>query len=207
MTTRLYLVRHSVTAHTGKRLSGWTEGIPLTDAGRQDAERVAERLAQVPFDAIYSSPIDRTLQTARAIARPHGLTVRTRRDLGEVDYGRWTGRPLRTLMRTKLWQQVQHHPSAVRFPDGETLRETQGRAVTEVERIRLEHEDGTVCCISHGDVIKLVIAHFVGIHIDLFQRLVITPGSISILAWGSRGPRLVMLNHLVSDEFPGQAHE
>lgn len=204
--TLVYLVRHAVTAHTGRRLSGWADGIPLSDAGRDEAAALADRLAEVPFDAIYASPIDRTLETARAIARVHALSVRTRKGLGEVDYGDWTGRSLHVLARTKLWQQVLRYPSAVRFPNGETLHEVQTRAVAEVERIRAEHPDGVVCCVSHGDVVKLVIAHHVGIHIDLFQRLVVAPASFSVLVLGSPGgARLVVMNHLLSTQLPGSS--
>ncbi|MDQ4065155.1 MAG: MSMEG_4193 family putative phosphomutase [Actinomycetota bacterium] len=201
--TTLYLVRHAVTDHTGQRLSGWAEGIPLTAAGRDQAAALAQHLAPVPLEAIYSSPIDRTLETARTIARPHRITVRVRKGIGEVDYGTWTGRSLRSLARTKLWQEVLRQPSAVRFPEGETLHEVQTRAVAEIERMRTEHADGVVCCVSHGDVIKLVIAHYTGVHIDLFQRLVVAPASVSRLVWGRGGPRLVALNPLVSSDLPG----
>ncbi len=192
--TTLYLVRHAVTADTGKRLTGWTEGVPLTDEGIAQARAVADSLGGVPFKALYSSPIDRTLATARAIAQPHGLRVRTRRGLGEIDYGSWSDRPLKTLARTKLWQQVMNYPSGVRFPGGETLREAQVRAIAEIEKIHDEHPNGPVCCVSHGDVIKLVLAHYLGIHIDLYQRLVIAPASVSLIALGPRGPRVWGLN-------------
>lgn len=192
--TTLYLVRHAVTADTGKRLSGWTDGVALTDEGRRQSRAVAAGLASVPFKALYSSPIDRTLETAKAIAEPHGLTVRTRRGLGEIDYGKWSNRPLKVLARTKLWQQVMSYPSGVRFPEGETLREAQVRAIAEVEKIHLEHPKGAVCCVSHGDVIKLILAHYLGIHIDLYQRIVVAPASVSLIALGDRGPRVWGLN-------------
>ena len=192
--TTFFLVRHAVTEHTGKRLSGWMEGISLTEQGREQAEQVAERLAGVKLDAVYSSPIERTLETARPIAARHGLRVQTRRGLGEVEYGDWTNRPLRSLMRTKLWTTVQRWPSGARFPDGESIREVQVRAVTEVEKIAADHPKETVCCVSHGDVIKLVIAHYMGVHIDLYQRIVIAPASISVIDLTSRGPMIMSLN-------------
>jgi probable phosphoglycerate mutase len=192
--TTFFLVRHAVTSHTGKKLTGWMEGVPLTDEGRQQAIAVAERLSDVAFDAIYSSPIDRTMQTAQAIASRHGLRVRTSRKIGEVEYGKWTDRPLKVLARTKLWTNVQRWPSAVRFPEGETLREVQTRAVDEIERLTAEHPKGTVCCVSHGDVIKLIIAHYMGVHIDLFQRIVIAPASISVIALSERGPAILSVN-------------
>ncbi len=192
--TTFYLVRHAVTSHTGKKLTGWMEGVPLTDEGREQAAAVADRLADVQFSAVYSSPIDRTLQTAKLIAARHGLEVRTLRKLGEVEYGTWTNRPLKVLARTKLWTKVQRWPSAVRFPEGETLREVQNRAVDEIDRLANEHPKDKICCVSHGDVIKLVLAHYMGVHIDLFQRIVIAPASISVLAVSEHGPAILSLN-------------
>ena len=192
--TTFYFVRHALTSHTGKKLSGWMEGVPLTEEGRDQAAAVAERLVDVPLKAVYSSPIDRSLETAKAIASRHGLEVRTRRNLGEVEYGTWTNRPLKVLARTKLWTKVQRYPSGVRFPEGETLREVQNRAVDEVDRLAQEHPKDVISCVSHGDVIKLIFAHYMGIHIDLFQRLVIAPASISVLALSDHGPAILSLN-------------
>ena len=192
--TTFYMVRHAVTAHTGKKLSGWMEGISLTEQGRAQAESVADRLAEVPFRAIYASPIDRTRETAVAIAKRHDLKVHLTRELGEVQYGKWTDRSLRVLARTKLWTKVQRWPSAARFPDGETLREVQARAIGEIERIAGEHPKQAVCCVSHGDVIKLVFAHYLGVHIDLFQRIVVAPASVSVFGLGEDGPVILSLN-------------
>lgn len=192
--TTFFLVRHAVTEHTGKKLSGWMEGISLTDQGREQAAQVAESLADAGFDAIYSSPIARTLETANAIAKRHEASVQTRRDLGEVEYGGWTNRQLKSLMRTKLWTTVQRWPSAARFPDGETLREVQVRALGEIEKIAADHPKGKVCCVSHGDVIKLVLAHYLGVHIDLFQRIVVAPASVSVFSLSDRGPMILSMN-------------
>ena len=192
--TTFFLVRHAVTEHTGKRLSGWMEGISLNEQGREQAEQLAVRLADAGFEAIYSSPIARTSETAQAIASRQGLRVRTRRGLGEVEYGGWTNRSLRSLMKTKLWTTVQRFPSAARFPDGESIREVQVRAVDEIEKIAEEHPKGKVCCVSHGDVIKLVLAHYMGLHIDLYQRIVIAPASVSVFSLSERGPAILSLN-------------
>jgi probable phosphoglycerate mutase len=192
--TAFFLVRHALTEHTGKRLSGWMEGVALTEHGREQAGQVAQQLADVKFDAIYSSPIQRTVETARAIASSQGLRVQTRRGLGEVEYGDWTNRPLRSLMRTKLWATVQRWPSGARFPDGESIREVQIRAVDEIETIAEEYPKGTVCCVSHGDVIKLVIAHYLGVHIDLYQRIVVAPAAVSVFTLSERGPYVLSLN-------------
>lgn len=192
--TLIYLVRHAVTAHTGQKLSGWLPGIHLSDEGKTQAEAVAGHLSSVKFDAIYSSPIDRTLETARAIAARQGARVKVRRALGEVEYGRWTDRPLKALARTKLWRTVQGWPSGMRFPDGESIYEVQTRAVAEVESLREEHPKGTICCVSHADVIKLVAAHYLGMHIDLYQRIAISPASVTVVAVGERGPYVMSIN-------------
>ena len=193
--TTFFLVRHAVTSHTGHRLTGWMEGVHLTDEGLEQARITAEGLAHVDFDAIFASPIDRTMETARAIAERQGKKVKVRKGIGEVRYGRWTNRPLKSLMKTKLWDQVQHQPSAVRFPDGESLREVQARAITEIEKIEQEYPKGKICCVSHGDVIKLIAAHYLGVHIDLYQRIVIGPASVSVITLSPYGPRIIALNN------------
>ena len=193
--TTFFLVRHAVTADTGIRLTGWTEGVGLTDEGVRQAEIAADGLAHLDFEAVYSSPIDRTMQTARPIAKRHGLPVKARRGLGEIEYGKWTNRPLKSLMKTKLWEQVLRTPSEVRFPDGESVREVQARAVGTLVDIAEEHPKGKVCCVSHGDVIKLIAAHYLGVHIDLYQRIVIGPASVSVIALGRMGPRVIALNN------------
>lgn len=192
--TSFFFVRHGATAHTNHKLSGWMPDLHLTDAGFEQAEAAARSLAEVPLKAVYSSPIIRCLETARPVAAPHALRVRTRRDIGEVDYGKWTNRSLRVLARTKLWSKVQSWPAGARFPDGEALREVQVRAVRATEELRATHPRGPVCIVSHGDVIRLVAAHYMGVHIDLFQRLAVGPGSITVIAIGDSGPHLVTLN-------------
>jgi probable phosphomutase (TIGR03848 family) len=192
--TVFYLVRHGLTAHTGSRLSGWEPGVHLTDEGVAQAEALSERLGEIPFKAVYSSPIERAIETARPIARRHGLEVRIRRGLGEVRYGKWTNRSFTTLRRTKLWGRVQRWPSGTRFPEGETLREVQTRAVTELENLAAEHPRQHVCCVTHADVIRLATAHFLGIHIDMFQRMVVSPASLTVLALGEDGPMVLAVN-------------
>ena len=198
--TVVYLVRHGVTSHTGHKLSGWMPDIHLTGKGVAQAEAVAERLASVPLKAVYSSPIDRTMETARPIAARHGLPVRSRRYIGEVEFGRWEDRSFKTLRRTKLWGRVQRFPSGARFPDGETLREVQVRAVDEIERISAEHPRDAVCCVSHADVIKLVLAHYMGLHIDLFQRLDVGPASVSVITVREEGPVVHAMNIPVQED-------
>ncbi|HEX2051660.1 MAG TPA: MSMEG_4193 family putative phosphomutase [Actinomycetota bacterium] len=192
--TTFFLVRHGVTAHTGHKLSGWMPDVHLTDDGVAQAEAAADRLARAPIKAVYASPIDRTMETARPIAARHGLEIDVRPALGEVRYGRWTDRTFKSLRRTKLWGAVQRWPSSVRFPDGETLREVQARSLDELDRIRAEHPRHAVCCVTHADVIRLVTAHFLGVHVDLYQRIVIAPASITVVAVGDGGPQVLAMN-------------
>jgi broad specificity phosphatase PhoE len=121
----------------------------MTDAGRTEAEGAATSLANVRLKSIYSSPVDRCVETARIIAKSHGLAVRTRKDLSEIEYGAWTNRSLKSLARTKLWSSVQRWPSGTRFPDGESFVETQTRGVAVLEELRIRHPKDLVCVVTH----------------------------------------------------------
>ena len=190
----LLLLRHAVTEHTGARLSGWLPGLHLSEGGRQQAGRLAERLAPVPLDAVYASPLERCQETAAVLADARDLKLETLEELGEVRYGDWTGRELKELARQPLWKVVQATPSAARFPDGESIFEMQARAVLAIERLREAHPRQTVAVCSHADVIKAVTCHYLGMHLDLFQRVaVIGPASVTAFAFGP-APSLVRLN-------------
>src|SRR2546423_5146392 len=173
----LLLIRHAATEATGRSLTGWTPGVHLSENGRDQARALAERLTPVPVAAVYSSPLERCLETAEPVAGQKRLSVTTADDLGEVRYGDWTGRSLAQLSRTRLWRVVQHSPSNARFPNGESLLEVQERAAREVGRIAATHPRGVVAAFSHGDVIRLLLAHYAGVHLDLFQGLVVSPAS------------------------------
>lgn len=192
--TVFYLVRHGVTSHTGHRLTGWMPDVPLTDEGRAQAEAVGSRLAGVAFKAVYSSPITRTLETAEIVAAPHRLPVETRPALGEVEYGQWTNRTFKSLRRVKLWGTLHRWPSGVRFPEGETLLEVQSRAMAEMEVLRTRHPRDHVLCVSHADVLKLIVAHCLGAPIDLFGRIEISPASITVISMGDSGPHVLTVN-------------
>jgi probable phosphoglycerate mutase len=191
----LLLIRHAVTDATGRRLSGNTPGIHLSDEGRAQSARLVERLAPVPLAAIYASPLERCMETAQVVAAARdGLEVRPVRDLEEVGYGRWTGRPLTALARTALWKQVQSSPSSIRFPDGETLTEVQRRGVAALDAIAAHHPRSIAGVVTHADVIRLAVAHYAGVHIDLFQRFIVSPTSVSAILLGDRIPRVLRLN-------------
>jgi len=194
---QLLLIRHGENEYTRTgKLAGWTPEVHLNEAGRKQAQAIAERLAKAPLTAIYSSPLERARETAQPLADAKQLPVQICDDVGEVRYGLWTGRSLKVLARTKLWKTVLHRPSAMRFPEGETLRHTQARAVNALEEILTTHArpKQVVAVFSHGDVIKLLIAHYLGLPLDLFQRLAVNTASITVFRFGAGAPTLVKLN-------------
>jgi probable phosphoglycerate mutase len=192
--TQVFLIRHGHNDWADKKLAGWTPGVHLNEMGRQQATALVERLLPVQFEAIFSSPLERTLETAAPLARARGLKITRLRDIGEVDYGDWQGRSLKQLAKKKEWAVVQAAPSMMRFPNGESLREMQSRAVAAVERVVAAHPKGNVALFSHGDVIKAIVAHFIGMPLDAFQRLIVAPASVSVLGMGRFGARLLRLN-------------
>jgi probable phosphoglycerate mutase len=192
--TRVVLVRHAVTHQTGPLLSGRLPGIDLSDRGVEQAEAAATRLAALPIAAIYASPIERTTQTAQCIASHHDLDVQPLPGVIEADYGDWTGGKLVDLAKTPEWSVVQRAPSRARFPNGETILEMQMRTVAAIEDVVRRHEHQTVVVVSHADPIKAAIAHFAGMHLDLFQRLHVSPASVTVLDFHAHGASLVKCN-------------
>jgi probable phosphoglycerate mutase len=192
--TLLLLVRHGTTDLTGKRLYGRTPGVHLSEDGRRQAEDVARRLRPVRPTALYTSPIDRCTETAAAIGSACGLDPVPEPDLAEIDYGRFTGRSFASLARTRLWRRVHRNPSGVRFPEGETLAEAQARIVSALEAIAGRHPRGRVAVVSHGDPICMALAHYAGLHIDLFMRLHVSPGSVSAVRVEDAGPKVLVVN-------------
>jgi len=195
--TTVVLVRHGLTHLTGPVLAGWTPGLHLDERGQKQAEAVAERLRPVPFDAVVSSPLDRCLDTSAAVLAGRDLPLTVDERLGECRYGDWTGRPIKELVKDPLWKVVQNHPSAVVFPgpEGEALRDTQGRAVAAVRdwNSRLGDHAIWMAC-SHGDVIKAIVADAMGLHLDQFQRIVIDPCSVTVLRYTELRPFVVRVN-------------
>lgn len=198
--TVVLLVRHGLTAGTGHVLTGRTPGIPLDDRGREQAAALAGRLAEIRLDAIVTSPLERCRQTAEAIAAARDgepLPVKEDGQFAEVNYGDWTGKPLKRLAKDPLWRVVQAHPSAVRFPgeDAESLLEVQHRAVQAVREWNARlGKDAVYLICSHGDVIKSVIADSLGLHLDLSQRIQVDPCSLSVIRYTPLRPFLVRMN-------------
>lgn len=194
--TILILVRHALNDWVGDKLAGWTPNVHLNEKGRAQAEALAHRLADQPIAAVHSSPLERAVETAQIIAAPHQLEIQIQEGVGEVRYGDWTGQSIKDLAKEKedAWRVVQFSPSMARFPGGEAIREMQARAVAALDTIVEAHPSETVLVVSHADVIKAVLAHYAGLHLDLFQRLVISPASLSVIAFTPMGPRLHCFN-------------
>jgi probable phosphomutase (TIGR03848 family) len=180
-------------------LPGRAAGLHLSDAGVAQADAVAARLAAVHeghrrVDALHVSPLERTRETAKPIARTLGLRARVDRGLLECDFGEWTGRELKDLRKLPEWKAVQRNPSGFRFPGGESFTEMQARVVTAVDRLRVAHRGGVVVAVSHADPIKAVVAHAMGTHLDLFQRVVVSPCSVSAVLYTDEGPIVLTVN-------------
>ena len=204
----LLLIRHAMNDWVGKKLAGWTRGVHLNKAGHTQADALAQQLETLPLAAIYSSPLERALETAQPLARVHGLTVQVREAVGELHIGDWTGRTLKELREEELWPVIQVYPGGARFPGGESLREAQARIVAELDTIRDAYPDQIVAVVSHSDPIKLAVTHYLGLPLDLFQRLTIAPASVTAFTFTRFGPRLILLNHTDSlPSFEKEMHE
>ena len=191
----LLLIRHGENDWVGKRLAGWTPRVHLNEKGHSQATALVQQLAHIALDAIYTSPLERTVETAQPLALARGLDLQVRQELGEAQYGNWTGRELKDLKDDELWPVVQVYPGGMRFPNGESMREVQARMVAELDAIRDAHPDQTVAVVSHSDPIKMAVAHYLGLPLDLFQRISISPASVTAFSFTRFGPRLICLNH------------
>ena len=205
--TTVLLVRHGrSTANTSGVLAGCTPGVALDDRGREQAEALAVRLGGLKLSALVASPLQRCQETIAPLAAKVGLEVATDDRLGECRYGDWTGRPLKDLMKEPLWRAVQAHPSSVTFPgaDAESMLGMSSRAVTAVRdwdiRIGAEHGPGAVwVACSHGDLIKALVADALGMHFDMFQRVVVDPGSVTAIRYTELRPFAVRVNDVGGD--------
>ncbi len=201
----LMLIRHGENDYTKTgRLAGRMPGVHLNEHGRQQAEELAKALAQAPIEAVYSSPLERAMQTAEPIAREHGLKVISTEGLLEENVGEWTGKSLRRLALLKYWRVVQNAPSRARHPGGESFVEAQTRIVSTLDAIMARHKERSlIACVFHSDPIKLAVAHYIGLPLDHFQRLGVDTGSVTLLALGPSSAHLIWLNHRPPFEFGG----
>jgi probable phosphoglycerate mutase len=202
--TRLLLVRHAHNPYLdARRLAGRLPGVHLDEKGRSQAQALAARLASLPITALYSSPLERALETGEPIAASHNLQIQALEDLNETDCGEWTGYPIEELTKSDIWPKMQSYPSGTAHPGGEGIAAVQARMVRGLNAICAAHRGGLIVAVSHADPIKAALAHYTGLHIDLFQRLVIDPASVSELTFSAHGPRLIRCNdtaHLSTEQ-------
>lgn len=193
--TTVVLVRHGQTPTTGTMLPGRAKGLHLAEEGRAQADRTASLIGELRrVDAVYTSPLERARETAAPIGVATGRTPHVTRGLNECDFGEWTGAELKVLMKRPEWATVQRAPSTFRFPGGESFVEMQHRMLTTLADLRARHEGGVVVCVSHADPIKAVVADAVGSHLDQFQRLVVSPCSMTVITWTPTGPMVLAVN-------------
>ena len=199
----ILLVRHGENDYVKeRRLPGRIPGIHLNKRGRKQAKRVAKFLKSAPIGAVYSSPLERTIETAQPIAKAHGLAVTPRDGLIETDVGKWQGKKIKKLQKLDAWRKVQINPSRFRFPGGERLEESQHRFVQEIETLAEIHDPmDMIVCVSHADPIKLAVAYYLGMPLDMYQRLNVSPASITALLIAAHGSHLLALNYDLSLTF------
>ena len=192
--TAFLLIRHAATDLLGRALAGRRPGVHLNAEGEAQAQRLAKRLASTALTAIYSSPLERALDTAAPIARRHGLAVVASDALMELDFGAWTGCTFDELSDQPQWRLFNTFRSGTRLPGGEPMIEGQARIVAELARLRERHPDGCVAIVSHADMIKAAVAHYLGVHLDLFHRIEIGPASVTTVALHEWGPQVLQVN-------------
>lgn len=193
--TVVCFVRHGTTPTTGKVLPGRAKGLHLSERGFEEADRAGARLGALgSVRALYASPLERTRETAKAIGAHLSLAVTLDRGLLECDFGEWTGASLASLQKRPEWAMVQQHPSGFRFPGGESFAELRARMAKSVERLVAAHEGEVIVAVSHADPIKIVVGEALGQSLDLVQRIVVSPCSVSVIAYGAGAPIVLAVN-------------
>jgi probable phosphomutase (TIGR03848 family) len=193
MTTFL-LIRHALCDPVGKAIAGRTPGVHLNVPGLAQAEALAARLGSLPISAIYSSPLERALETAEPLARRSHLRVSSLTGLNEVDFGDWTGLTLAALAAIPEWREFNTRRSTTRIPNGEIMSEVVARVSEELDRLRRQHESELLAVVSHGDVLRGLLSHVLGMPLDLLHRLEVEPASVSVLSYDGAAPRLLLMN-------------
>ena len=195
----LALIRHAAHDDLGHRIVGRAPGVHLSPEGVRQATALAGQLGDDLIGALYSSPLERAIETAVPIAERLALDLAVAEELNELDFGSWTGRELAELDRIEAWRQFNRFRSSARIPGGETMVEVQARFLRLVERLCADHAGGTVALVSHGDVIRAALAHYLGVHLDLLLRIEISPASLSVVRLSPWGARVLLVNGGVGD--------
>lgn len=193
--TKFLLIRHASTEALGKLLSGRTPGIHLNAQGKEEARQLADRLKGVPINAIYSSPLERALETAAPIAELHNCPCQIANDFLEIDFGKWTNCSFDDLQNDPQFRRFNTFRSVTRIPGGETMQEAQARFIAGMEKLTLRHNNEVVAILSHSDMIKSAVAYYAGISLDMFQRIEISPASVSVIDLFADAVRIVSINN------------
>lgn len=194
MATTFYLIRHAAHGLLGRTLVGRMDGVSLSEEGRRQSERLADRLQSAGLVALYSSPLTRARETAASIAARTRLAVEIAPAANEFDFGAWTGKSFEDLEHDPLWRRFNVFRSTVAAPGGESMLDVQQRVVGLIRDLRAKHGEAAVAIVAHGDVVRAAILHFLGVPLDLFRRIEIAPASISIVEIDDWGARLTLLN-------------
>ncbi|RJR34330.1 MAG: phosphoglycerate mutase [Desulfobacteraceae bacterium] len=192
--TTLLLIRHGHTAMVGNRLAGRSPGIHLSSQGEGEAAELVKSLSEVRIDAVFSSPLERTRETAQRISEASGKPVQVVENLVEIDYGEWTGRRIESLREDPVWIRYNRFRSTTRIPGGEWFVEVQDRVVKALEELRTQHAEQILAIVTHGDVIRVAISHYIAIPLDMITRLVVKPASVSALSLSDHAPELLFTN-------------
>jgi probable phosphoglycerate mutase len=195
--TKFFLIRHGANGSVGRSIAGRMSGVHLNAEGRKQAERLAGKLSRESIQKIFSSPLERTVETAEPLAKKLGVETQVVDALLEIDFGNWTGKTLEELAPIPLWQKWNAFRSATRIPNGEMIVEVQSRMVAQIEKLRRGFPDGTVAIFSHGDPIRSVLTHFLGMPLDFFSRIEISPASVSTLVLDDFGAHVLGLNECI----------
>lgn len=192
--TTILLIRHALTDSVGKRLSGRLPGVSLNEIGWAQAQKLALRLADLPISAIYSSPLERAIETAGRVAQSHKLQTIISPDFLEIDFGQWTNATFEELQMQTQFQHFNTFRSNTRIPGGEMMLEAQTRIIAGIEKLYQQHPQQTIAIVSHSDLIKAALAYYAGIHLDLFQRIEISPASVSVLQLFPETAKILVIN-------------
>jgi probable phosphoglycerate mutase len=195
--TTFFLIRHGENDFVGKKIAGRSPGVHLNAEGKKQAEQLAEKLSRESIQKIFSSPLERTMETARPLSDKTGLKIETSPALIEIDFGDWTGLEFDQLEKTPNWREWNLFRSTTRIPNGEMMTEVEARMVAELQRIRVENRSARIAIFSHGDPIRAALMHFLGMPLDFVHRLEISPASISVLTLDDFGAQICRLNELV----------
>lgn len=193
--TRFLLIRHATHALGGGILAGRMAGVHLSELGRRQAVELADRIQHLPIKAIYSSPLERTRETAQPLSERVGLPVQIREELNELAYGQFQGKSMTELETMAGWRHWNIARSTARIPDGESALETQVRVVALMQQLHTQHPDDCIALFSHGDVVKSAVAHFLGVHLELFTRIEIGLASVSVVTMADDGVRVLCVNN------------